>query len=106
MKSAVQLETATQSLLIALALLCVAPLPRAQAVSPAPDGCYPNFTTGNTAVGWRSLFLNTTGNVNTAIGESALYANTEGGSNTAIGESALANNGSAITTLLWALAPA
>ena len=48
----------------------------ALAVNPAPDGCYPNFTTAegcnalnslttgaaNTAVGWYSLSLNTTTN--------------------------------------------
>src|SRR5512140_1191579 len=59
-------------------LACFALLP-AQAISPAPDGCYPNFTTaegcnalnslttgaGNTGLGWFSLSSNTTANFNT-----------------------------------------
>ena len=70
----------------AFALACFAVLPKAQAVNPPPDGCYPNFTTaegcdalkvltagaGNTGVGWRSLFSNTTGNFNTGVGAGAL----------------------------------
>src|SRR5206468_5071138 len=53
-----------------------------QAAVPAPDGCYPNFTTaegcdalsllttgaGNTGLGWRSLFLDSTGSFNTGVG--------------------------------------
>jgi hypothetical protein len=95
---------------------------RVQAVSPTPDGCYPNFTTaegcnalqslttgaGNTALGWRSLFLDTTGSLNTGVGAGALLANTAndntatgalalfsdttGAVNTAIGTSALFSN--------------
>jgi hypothetical protein len=106
----------------AFALCCFAVLPKAQAVSPAPDGCYPNFTTaegcdalqslttgaGNTGVGWRSLFLDTTGSFNTgvgagtlilntgdsntAVGAVALLLNTIGSNNTAVGTSALLNN--------------
>ena len=63
-------------------LACLALLPGARAVSPTPDGCYPSFTTaegcdalsflttgaGNTALGWRSLFSDTTGSFNTGIG--------------------------------------
>ena len=51
-------------------LACFALLPGARAVNPAPDGCFPNFTTaegcdalsslttgaGNTALGWRRSF--------------------------------------------------
>ena len=74
-----------------------------QAVVPAPDGCYPNFTTaegcnalnaltrglGNTGVGWYSLFSNTTGNFNTGVGAGALALNntdnnTTGTDNTAL----------------------
>ena len=61
----------------------------AQAISPPPDGCYPNFTTaegcnalqsltngvGNTGVGWYSLFGSSTGSYNTAIGAGALDLN-------------------------------
>ena len=63
-------------------LSALAFLPGVQAVNPAPDGCYPNFTTAegcnalkslttgaaNTGVGWYSLFSNTTGNFNTGVG--------------------------------------
>src|SRR5438094_4008965 len=86
-------------------LACFALLPGARAVSPAPDGCYPNFTTaegcdalgslttgaGNTALGWRSLFLNTTGSFNTGVGGGALALN-NGSSNTAVGVAALLLN--------------
>src|SRR5947199_3275445 len=87
-------------------LACLAFLPGAQGqLSPAPDGCYPNFTTaegcdalsslttgaGNTALGWRSLFLNTTGSFNTGVGGGALALN-NGSSNTALGVAALLLN--------------
>ena len=90
-------------------LACFALLPGARAVSPAPDGCYPNFTTaegcdalnsltigaGNTALGWRSLFLDTTGSFNTGVGGGALALN-NGDSNTAVGVAALLLNTSGI----------
>ena len=80
-------------------------LPQAQAISPTPDGCYPNFTTaegckalnslttgaGNTALGWYSLFGNSTGSFNTAVGAGALDLNTAD-NNTAIGVAALLLN--------------
>jgi hypothetical protein len=105
-------------------LACFALLPKMQAVSPAPDGCYPNFTTaegcnalnsltmgiGDTGLGWRSLFSNSTGNFNTgvgvgalvlnnadsntAVGAAALLLNTTGSDNTAIGTDALVHNDS------------
>ncbi len=64
-------------------------LSEAQAVNPAPNGCYPNFTTAegcnalnalttgqrNTAVGWQSLFSTTTASVNTGVGAGALALN-------------------------------
>jgi uncharacterized coiled-coil protein SlyX len=85
-------------------LACFALLP-AQAVSPASDGCYPNFTTaegcdalnslttgtGNTGLGWRSLFLTTDGSFNTGVGVGALLLN-NGSSNTAVGAVALLLN--------------
>src|SRR5438046_10326124 len=60
-------------LLIPLTLVCLALSPTARAVTPAPDGCPPNFTTakgcdalydlttgvGNTALDWRELSENT-----------------------------------------------
>ena len=103
-------------------LSALAFLPEAQAVSPAPDGCYSNFTTaegcnalnalttgtGNTGVGSYSLFLNTTGNFNTgvgtvallinnadnntAVGTRALLLNTSGSENTSVGANALLHN--------------
>jgi hypothetical protein len=86
-------------------LACFALLPGARAVSPAPDGCFPNFTTaegcdalsllttgvGNTALGWRSLFLDTTGSFNTSVGVGALVLN-NADSNTALGAAALLLN--------------
>src|SRR4029077_2034248 len=76
-----------------------------QAVVPAPDGGYPNFTTAegtkalqslttgqfNTAVGWYSLFSNAQGSSNTATGAGALLFNTVD-ENTAFGAVALLNN--------------
>src|ERR1700730_10774353 len=121
MNPLIQLKT-TPPLLITLALLCFGFLPKAQAVSPPPDGCYHGFTTaegclalqnlttgtGNTGVGWRSLFLvgggsfNTgvgagtlvlnTAHSNTAVGAAALLLNTTGPSNTAVGADALVHN--------------
>ena len=87
-------------------LACFALLPGAQAVSPAPDGCYPNFTTaegcsalqnlvggaGNTGV-WlvRALQRRERRTLNTGIGGGALVLNT-GNSNTAVGAAALLLN--------------
>src|SRR5213596_3169157 len=81
---------------------CFALLPGARAVNPPPDGCFPNFTTaegcdalsllttgaGNTALGWRSLFSDTTGSFNTGVGGGALVLN-NADSNTAVGAAAL-----------------
>ncbi len=91
--------------LAVFAFTCFAVLPRAQAVSPAPDGCYPGFTTaegcnalnflttgaGNTGVGWYSLYVNTSGSYNTGLGAGALILN-NGDSNTATGAAALLLN--------------
>ena len=109
--------------LITFALFCFALVQNTQAVSPAPDGCYPNYTTaegcnalhglasglGNTGVGWYSLFsvddasFNTgvgagalvlnTGDNNTAVGAAALLLNTTGFENVAVGTDALVHNG-------------
>jgi len=90
-------------------LLCsyFAVLSGAQAVSPAPDGCYPNFTTaegcnalaglgsgvGNTGLGWYSLFSAADANNNTGIGAGALaLASTGADSNTAVGTAAMLLN--------------
>jgi hypothetical protein len=88
---------------IALGLLAVAF--RLQAVTPPPDGGYPNFITaegtnalknlttgaGDTGVGWYSLFSDTTGSFNTGVGAGTLVLNT-GDENTAIGTAALLLN--------------
>lgn len=82
-------------------LACFALLPGARAVSPAPDGCYPNYTTaegckalqnlvggaGNTGLGWYALFSDVAGNFNTGVGGGALVLN-DGDSNTAVGAAA------------------
>src|SRR5438046_5877193 len=88
------------TILLALGLLALSPT--AQAVVPAPDGGYPGFNTaegqnalknlstgqGNTAVGWFSLFSDTTGSFSTGVGAGALALNT-GDQNTATGAVAL-----------------
>ncbi|MBA3830493.1 MAG: hypothetical protein H0X34_01090 [Chthoniobacterales bacterium] len=74
---------------LALALACIVVSPPARAVTPAPDGGYPNF---NTAEGDNALFSLTTGSYNTAVGADALLYNTAGVGNTANGTSALFNN--------------
>src|SRR5438045_2683154 len=71
---------------ILLVLVYCAFLPKAQAVTPAPDGGYPG---NNTAEGDGALFSLTTGSNNAAIGFDALFSNTTGSSNTANGINAL-----------------
>jgi hypothetical protein len=93
--------------LMPLALACFALSPGVQAVNPPPDGGYPGGNTAegfnalfnlstqdgafNTAVGFYSLFSNTTGSLNTAVGAGALDLNT-GHNNTATGAGALLLN--------------
>src|SRR6476661_5722551 len=91
---------------ILMGIICILLLPRAQAVAPPPDGCYPGFTTaegclalqnlttgtGNTGVGWRSLFLVGGASFNTGVGAGALEFNTDGNPNTAVGYAALNGN--------------
>ncbi len=108
--------------LIILAVGCFGLLPKTQALSPTPDGCYPGFTTAegcnalshlnggsaNTGLGWYALFGTSTGNFNTgvgagtlvtnnadsntAVGTAALLLNTAGTGNSALGTAALVNN--------------
>jgi hypothetical protein len=75
------LPVALLSLLVSLALS-----PAARAVSPPPDGGYPN---DNTAEGTGALGFLTTGSANTAVGSSALQNITTANQNTAIGAFAL-----------------
>ena len=109
-------------LLIPLILVCFAFAPQTQAISPTPDGCYPNFITaegcgalqngpfgiGNTALGWRSLFAPqgssfgvgvgaaalclNQGDANTGVGTAAVLLNVLGTRNTGVGAAALLNN--------------
>src|SRR6266478_6941849 len=97
-----------RSALLFLSLLigCFGLLPKAQAVSPAPDGGYPNRTTAegdnalfnlttgidNTALGFDALWNNTTGSYNTATGEQTLYLNVSANYNTGNGYRALYSN--------------
>jgi hypothetical protein len=92
---------------VAFTFICSVLSPRMQAVSPPPDGGYPGQNTAeganalfslspndgafNTAIGWRSLFANTTGSLNTGVGAGTLLANISH-NNTAIGAGALALN--------------
>jgi hypothetical protein len=90
---------------ILIGTACIGLLSVAQAVVPAPDGAYPNYTTaegqnalrslttgaGNTAIGWFTLFSDTTAGFNTATGAGALALNTES-KNTATGALALLLN--------------
>jgi hypothetical protein len=93
------------TLLVLASVSCLGVLPRAQAVTPSPDGCYPPFTTAegcdalsvvtsgiaNTGVGFASLHAVTTGSYNTGVGAGALILNT-GDFNTAVGTVALLLN--------------
>ncbi len=105
MNSLIELKQTTLLFVAALAFACFGLLPQMQAVSPAPDGCYPNYTTaegcnalqflgggfGNTGVGWYSLYLAGDSNFNTGVGGGALALN-NGDSNTAVGAAALLLN--------------
>jgi trimeric autotransporter adhesin len=77
-------------LLVPLLLACFGLLPRAQAVSPTPDGDYPGANTAEGGPG--ALFSLTTGTDNTAVGSQALFGLTTGVQNTAVGAQALFNN--------------
>src|SRR4029077_2817590 len=88
MNPLIQQKKAT--LLILVALLCFGFLPRAQAVSPPPDGAYFGANTAEGGTG--TLFSLTTGNNNTALGSQALFSLTTGSQNTATGAQALKSN--------------
>ena len=111
MKTFIQNQQARKLSAFVIAILpaCFALLPKAQAVSPPPDGGYPggntaeghnallSLTTGtyNTAIGLFSLEINTEGNFNTGVGAGTLLANTAH-QNTAIGAGALLSNSSGV----------
>ena len=83
------MKTRASFIFIVVSLICVGLLPKVEAVSPPPDGGYPN---GNTAEGENALFSLSTGFYNTAIGYFALKNNTTGQFNTAIGAGTLLFN--------------
>ena len=92
-------------LLIPLILVCFALSPQVQALSPPPDGGYPNGNTAegdsalsgltggfyNSAVGFLSLLSNADASFNTGVGAGALLLNTAN-ENTATGAGALLSN--------------
>src|SRR5215472_3960652 len=63
MNPLIQLRQTTSVFLVAFGLTCFGPPSAVQAVTPAPDGGYPNF---NTAEGTNALFSLTSGTNNTA----------------------------------------
>jgi hypothetical protein len=93
-------------LFVALLIGCFAISVNLQAVSPPPDGGYPDGNTAegtdafftltngawNTGLGFQALYHDTTGKHNTATGRQALLSNTTGDMNTANGVNALGNN--------------
>jgi hypothetical protein len=89
MNQLLQLKNLTPLIVLAAALVCIGLLPRAHAVTPAPDGDYPG---GNTAEGQDALFNLNSGTYNTAVGYLSLNATTRGNFNTAIGAGALLNS--------------
>jgi hypothetical protein len=129
MNPLIQLKQTTAVFVVAFGLSSAV-----QAVSPPPDGGYPNFTTaegqnalfslstgqGNTAIGHDVLFSDTTGSwntgvgavalgfndgdFNTAVGAAALLLNTTGSNNTAVGTAALVNNNTSGNTGVGAFA--
>ena len=87
---------------IILALSCFAFLPQMQALSPPPDGCYPNFTT---AEGCNALQSLTTGAANTGLGWYALFGTSTGNFNTGVGAGALVTQQRQIPIRQWAPQP-
>jgi trimeric autotransporter adhesin len=101
------------TILLVLAFLALSPAPNTFGVVPAPDGAYPNLNTaegqnalknlttgsGNSGVGWYSLFSATTASFNTGVGAGALALNTAD-ENTAVGTATLLlNNASGNTAV-------
>ena len=105
MEKLIQSEKSKAFITVIATISCLTLSPIAQAVVPAPDGGYANFTTAegqnalfsltsgaaNTAVGWFSLKSVTTGSFNTGVGAGTLVLNT-GDANTATGTAALLLN--------------
>jgi hypothetical protein len=90
MKTSIKIPIPSFLIALILALTSITALsPKAQAVSPAPDGGYPG---GNTAEGQAALLSLTTGGYNAAVGYLSLRSNTTGSFNTAVGAGALLAN--------------
>ena len=89
------MKTPVPLVLIIFSLVCSALVPKALAVSPAPDGGYSG---GTTAAGTDALFHLSTGVWNSAFGYRALYQNASGIRNTAVGYQALYNNNGSFGT--------
>jgi hypothetical protein len=86
---------------IVIGIVCIGLLPKAHAVSPAPDGGYPG---GNTAEGQTALLSLTTGGFNTGVGYLSLRSDVTGQLNTAIGAGTLLANTADQNTATGALA--
>src|ERR1700730_7689305 len=76
-------------LLIPLVIVCLWTSPKAQAVTPAPDGGYPG---GNTAEGHLALGSLTTGTYNTALGIYSVLSLTDGSFCTGVDAGTLLSN--------------
>src|SRR5438093_11933954 len=94
MKSLTHLKTTTLSLLTVSAFGCFAVLPRTLAVVPPPDGDYASANTAEGDGALNSLHPNArgAGRDNTALGFHTLYSDTTGSNNTATGANARLNN--------------
>ena len=90
MNPLIELKTTTLLFIAALVFECFGLSPKAQAVSPTPDGAYVGANTAEGGAG--ALFSLTTGSNNTAIGSQALFSLRTGSQNTATGAQALKNN--------------
>jgi len=86
------------SLVLFASLTYFATMLGVEAVVPAPDGGYPNFTT---AAGQKALFGLTTGQGNTAVGWFTLESLTTGSFNTATGAGSLLFNTADQNTANW-----
>ena len=82
MNPLIQLKQTTSVFLIGFGLAWVGLSPAVQALSPAPDGGYPNFTT---AEGQNALSSLTSGASNTAVGAFSLSSDTTASNNTGVG---------------------
>jgi hypothetical protein len=86
MNPLIQSKTSIVLVLVSLMLACLAPLHKAHAVIPPPDGGYPG---GNTAEGQSAMLSLSSGRYNTAVGFLSLSGNTTSSFNTVIGAGAL-----------------